>query len=58
MRHYENDEFTISQKYQTMSAEQLDRSCKSWEKFYRFISKIRPSKKNKLDSLEIRVNFD
>ena len=58
MRHYENDEFTIPQKYQAMSLEKLDRSCKSWEKFHRFINKIKPSKKDKFDSIDIKINFD
>ena len=58
MKYYENDEFSIPKKYQSMSIEQLDRSCKSWEKFYKFISKQKPSKKSTLDSLGIKVNFD
>lgn len=42
-----------------MTIEQLDKSCKLWEEYYKFISKIKPSSnKNKLDEVGIKVNFD
>ena len=58
MKYYENDEFIVPKKYQTMSVEQLEKSCNITEKIYRFILKLKPSgKKDKLDDLEFKVNL-
>lgn len=58
MRYYENDEFNIPKRYQAMSVEQLDRSCKAYEVFHKLISKIRrSSKKDKMKEMGIKVNL-
>lgn len=58
MRYYENDEFTIPNRYQKMSAEQLENRCRIYEIFHKLCTKVRrPSKTNKLKDAGIKVNF-
>ena len=57
MRYYENDRVKIPKKYRKMSLEQLDRSCKAFEKTASVISKIVPSTKKKTMKANVKFNF-
>ena len=58
MRYYENDEFTIPKRYQKMTVEQLDRRCRMYEMFHKFILKFRrSSKSDKIKDIGIKFNL-
>lgn len=56
MRYYEKDGLKIPKKYRRMSLEQLDRSCKAFEKTATVSSKIMPSPK-KVVNTNVRFDF-
>lgn len=60
MRYYEKDwDVTHPKKYQKLSAEQLDRRCRAWEKITDILFKIMPlSPKNVADKISVKFNFE